>query len=264
MSCATAGCLRGNFVHVARLGGYYDLKYYQRRHHLIGNTRPIVDHAVASGWSRERIHYLPNFLPDARSAGPPICGPDDAPRALAIGRLHANKGFGLFLEALAATREVRSDIAGDGRLRGDLEKRARNLGISDRVRFLGWRDDVPTLLACADVFVCSSLREPLGNVVIEAWSTGVPVIATASDGPAELIDDEVSGLLVPLPGQPGGGPVALAETIEQLCQDPALRRRLGEGGRRAYEAEYTEVAVVGRYRSFFDRLVPARGTRRDG
>ncbi|MBV8121475.1 MAG: glycosyltransferase [Alphaproteobacteria bacterium] len=264
MSRATAACPRGNFVHVARLGGYYDLKYYRRCDHLIGNTRSIVDYAVASGWPRERIHYLPNFVPDVRSVAPPICGPDDAPRALAIGRLHANKGFGLLLEALAATREVRLDIAGDGPLRGELEKRARNLGISDRVRFLGWRDDVATLLACADVFVCSSLHEPLGNVVIEAWSAGVPVIATASDGPAGLIDDEVSGLLVPLPGEPGGGPRALGEAIERVCRDPALRWRLGEGGRRAYEAEYTEAAVVGRYRSFFDRLDPTSGTRRGG
>jgi glycosyltransferase involved in cell wall biosynthesis len=80
--------------------------------------------------------------------------------------------------------------------------------------------------------------------------------ATASDGPAGLIEDEVSGLLVPLPGQPGGGPRALARAIERLGRDPALRARLGQAGRRAYEAEFTEAAVVARYRRFFDRLMP--------
>ncbi len=96
----------------------------------------------------------------------------------------------------------------------------------------------------ADLLVCPSLHEPLGNVVIEAWSAGLPVVATASDGPAGLIEDGESGILVPLPGARGGGPQALADAIERVCADPALRARLGEAGRRAYEAEFTEPIVV--------------------
>ena len=68
MSRATRLCPRGDFVHVARLGGYYDLKYYRRCDHLIGNTRAIVDYAIAKGWPRERIIYLPNFVPDSAAA----------------------------------------------------------------------------------------------------------------------------------------------------------------------------------------------------
>jgi glycosyltransferase involved in cell wall biosynthesis len=98
------------------------------------------------------------------------------------------------------------------------------------------------------------LHEPLGNVVIEAWAAGVPVVATASDGPAALIRDGENGVLVPLPGQPGGGPPAVAEAIERVAGDPALGNRLAEAGRRAYEAEFTEAAVVSRYRSFFDQV----------
>ena len=179
MSRATLACPRGEFVHVARLGGYYDLKYYRRCDHLIANTGEIVDYVVAAGWPCERIDHLPNFVPDAgttrlaaRPAGDPL--------ALAVGRLHPNKGFALLLEALAMTRDVRLDIAGDGPLRGDLVALAQKLGVANRVRFLGWRTDIAALLAQADVFVCPSLHEPLGNVVIEAWSSGVPVIATGS------------------------------------------------------------------------------------
>ncbi len=163
----------------------------------------------------------------------------------------------MLLEAVALTPEVRLTIAGDGPLRGELEQQMHDLGIADRVRFLGWSDDTPALFAEADLFVCPSLHEPLGNVVIEAWSAGLPVIATASDGPAALIEDEVNGLLVPLPGQPGGGPAALAVAIERLCRSPELRLQLAGGGRRAYEFAYTEAAVVGGYRGFFDRLAPA-------
>jgi glycosyltransferase involved in cell wall biosynthesis len=183
--------------------------------------------------------------------------------AVAIGRLHPNKGFSLLLEALGKTHEVRLAIAGDGSLRRELEKLAQDLGVAARVDFLGWRDDVAALMAEADLLVCPSLHEPLGNVVIEAWSARLPVVAIASDGPAGLIENEVSGLLAPLPDRPGGGPATLAAAIERLCRDPALRERLGQGGRRAYEAEFTEAAVVARYHSFFDRLAPARSASRN-
>jgi glycosyltransferase involved in cell wall biosynthesis len=90
--------------------------------------------------------------------------------------------------------------------------------------------------------------------VIEGWSAGRAVVATASDGPAALIDDEVSGLLAPLPGSPGGGAAALARAIERVAGDRALRDRLAAGGRQAYEAEFTEDMVVARYRRLFDEL----------
>jgi glycosyltransferase involved in cell wall biosynthesis len=257
MSRATRLCPRGDFVHAARLGGYYDLKYYRRCDHLIGNTHAIVDYAIAKGWPRERITYLPNFVPDtaaaAAAAGSAAAG-GRAPLALALGRLHPNKGFELLLEALAATQEITLWIAGDGPLRARLERLATRLGVTGRVRFLGWREDVPRLLATADLLVCPSLYEPLGNVVIEAWSARLPVVATASDGPAGLIEDGESGILVPLPGSRGGGPQALADAIERVCADPALRAKLGEAGRRAYEADFTEPIVVAGYRRFFDRV----------
>jgi glycosyltransferase involved in cell wall biosynthesis len=260
MSRATWLCPRSDFVHVARLGGYYDLKYYRRCHHLIGNTRAIVDYAVTEGWPHDRIHYLPNIVPDGRAAGRrngrTAASPENPPLGLAVGRLRPNKGFALLLEALAQTREVRLAIGGDGQLRGSLEQLADGLGIADRVNFLGWREDVPELLTNADFLVCPSLHEPLGNVVIEVWSAGLPVAATASDGPAGLIEDEVRGLLVPLPNQPGGGPRALSGAIDRLCRDAGLRVRLGQAGRRVYEAEFTEEAVIAAYRGFFAKVSP--------
>jgi len=260
MSRATQFCPLGDFVHLARLGGYYDLKYYRGCDHLIANTRAIARYAIAGGWTPERVHYLPNFVPDPRElvrrdrgAMPERRG--DSRLALALGRLHLNKGFDLLLEALAATRGIDLWIAGDGPMRPGLERAAGRLGIAERVRFLGWRDDVWQLLEAADLLVCPSVHEPLGNVVIEAWAAGTPVVATASDGPAALIEHRISGLLVPLPGQDGCGARALADAIERVVGDPMLRTRLAEGGRRAYEAEFTEAAVVSGYRRLFDAVV---------
>ena len=103
MNRATKFTPRGDFVHAARLGGYYDLKYYKACDHLIGNTRGIVDYIRNSGWPAERAHYLPNFVsvthaaPVSRAS---LATPDDVPLALALGRLHPNKGFDVLIEAI--------------------------------------------------------------------------------------------------------------------------------------------------------------------
>ncbi|HTZ76743.1 MAG TPA: glycosyltransferase [Stellaceae bacterium] len=252
MSRATELCPRGKFVHVARLGGYYDLKYYRNCDHLIGNTRHIVEYLVHKGWSKRRVHYIPNFVPSMSAAAARRSSfdtPDDTVLALALGRLHPNKGFDLLLDALALTRGIHLWIAGDGPLKEELERQARGLRIADRVRFLGWRDDTAMLLAASDMLVSSSKHEPLGNVVLEAWAAGVPVVATASVGPRALIRDGETGLLVPL-----GDAAALATAMTRLAEDIDLRMELAAAGRAAHAAEFSEEVVVAQYRAFFDEV----------
>jgi len=252
MTRATQLCPPGDFVHVARLGGYYDLRPYRRCQHLIGNTREICDFIVRAGWPAERAHYLPNFVPDMRAqpvARASLGTPADVPLVLALGRLHENKAFDVLLAALALAPRAHLWLAGEGPLRAALEVQARRLGIAERVRFLGWREDTPALLAAADILVCPSRHEPLGNVVIEAWSAGVPVVAAASAGPAALIREGETGLLVPI--EDAG---ALAAAIERLAGDAALGKRLAEAGRLAYAAEFSEGTVVAGYREFLERV----------
>jgi glycosyltransferase involved in cell wall biosynthesis len=105
---------------------------------------------------------------------------------------------------------------------------------------------VAGLLAAADFLVCPSRHEPLGNVVIEAWAAGRAVLAAAAAGPSELIAEGESGLLVPVDDVP-----ALAGALRRLAGDPALRARLAAAGHAAYLAQFTEAAVVRRYRDFF-------------
>jgi glycosyltransferase involved in cell wall biosynthesis len=248
MNRATRFCPRGEFVHLARLGGYYDLKYYRHCDHLIGNTRGIVDYAVKHGWARNRVHYLPNFVPDPGPRARAVR--EGNVRALALGRLHPNKAFDVLLDALALAPGIDLWIAGDGGLLGALRLQAARLGLGGRVRFLGWQDDVWPLLDSADFLVCPSRLEPLGNVVIEAWAAGVPVVASMSDGPAALISDDTDGLLVPVDDAP-----ALAAAMTRLAGDTVLRASLAEAGRKSYEADYTEAAVVARYRDLFERVV---------
>ena len=252
MNRATRACAPGGFVHCARLGGYYKLKHYRGCHHLVANTRGIVGYMVEQGWPAERAHYLPNFV-DAAPAPPVPRGsldtPDDAPLLLALGRLHANKAFDVLIEALAAIPGAYLWLAGEGPQRDALAALAAARGVGARLRLLGWRDDVAALFAAADVFVCPSRLEPLGNVVIEAWAHGVPVVAAAGVGPAEIVGDGRDGLLVPVDDA-----AAIAAAVARLLADPVLAGRLAHAGRATFAASYTEDAVVGRYLDFFETV----------
>lgn len=252
MSRATRHCPAGRFAHIGRLGGYYNLKYYRRCGYLIGNTPDIVAYCVARGWPQDRVHYLPNFVdaapavPVARAA---LDTPEGAPLLLAAGRLHPNKAFDVLIRALARMPETHLWLAGEGPLEGELKALALAEGVTQRIRFLGWRNDVPALLAAADALVCPSRIEPLGNVVIEAWAHGRPVVAAASVGPKSLIEHGKSGLLVPI-DEAG----ALTDAVRNVLRDKDLASRLIAGGRAAYERSFTEAAVVRRYLDFFSKV----------
>ncbi|MFN3076578.1 MAG: glycosyltransferase, partial [Alphaproteobacteria bacterium] len=252
MNRATQFCPRGKFIHVGRLGGYYDLKYYRHCDHLVGNTQDIVDHVLARGWPAGRAHHVPNFVTETRS--PPIDRaehdtPETSPLILALGRLHPNKAFDVLLQAMTQVPEATLWIAGDGPLRSELEAMAERLTIRSRVRFLGWRDDVPALLATADVFVCPSRHEPLGNVVLEAWAQGLPVVAADSIGPAKLIRDGVNGVLVPVDDA-----TALGQALGRVLRESDLAHHIAEEGRKTFQEHFTEAVVIAQYQAFFERI----------
>ncbi len=255
MNRATKMCPKpnGDFVHVARLGGYYDLKYYQNCDHLIGNTEDIVKHIVTEGWVTDRAHYLPNFVSEERAE--PInrrslYTPENASLILALGRLHENKGFDVLLRAMARVPNTYLWLAGEGPLRESLEKQAEDLGIKPRVRFLGWREDTPALFASCDLFVCPSRHEPLGNVILEAWAQGVPTIAADSMGPGTLIEHMDSGILVPVDDSD-----ALARAIRAVTEDYELADNIARRGHEVYQENFTEAQVVKRYMEFFQSIV---------
>jgi glycosyltransferase involved in cell wall biosynthesis len=239
---------------VGRLGGYYDLKYYRHCDHLIGNTADIVDYIVGEGWDARRAHYLPNFVHEPEGEPQSRIGfdtPIDAPLLLAMGRLHENKAFDVAIRALADLPGAWLWIAGEGAQGPALTALAVECGVADRVRFLGWRDDAGALLQACDVFVCPSRHEPLGNVVLEAWAARKPVVASEAAGPAALMADSSSGVLVPI-----DDPAALAGAVAGLIENPDRAEAIAAAGRRRYEEEFTEEAVVRRYIEFFSRVVP--------
>jgi glycosyltransferase involved in cell wall biosynthesis len=155
------------------------------------------------------------------------------------------KGLDLLLDALVRLPEVWLWLAGEGPERDLLKRRAAALGVARRVRFLGWRDDVASLLAAADLFVSPAREETFGNAILEAMQQGRPVVTTATEGGRYLLASDATDLLVPV-----GDVDAVTGAITRLLTDPSLARRTGE----AWRSQFSEPAVVGQWVELFQRL----------
>jgi glycosyltransferase involved in cell wall biosynthesis len=178
------------------------------------------------------------------------------PRLIAVGRLKAPKDFVTLIRALAALagEEFEALIVGDGPDRDAVEAEIRNLGLENRVRLAGERDDVPELLASSDVFVLSSRSEGLPVSVLEAMAGELPVVASDVGGVAELVVDGETGLLVP-----PGDEAALGQALGRLVQDRDLRRTLGAAGRARAEACFDLVSFKKAHLELYARQLELAG-----
>lgn len=237
-------------------GGYYEPRYFQNCERLVGVTRDIAAHMVRNGVPAERAHYIPTFpvinpMPPLDRAS--LNTPADAKVLLTLSRLHEKKGLDTFLHALKGLPGCIGWLAGDGPLQAQLEKLAQDLGVAERVRFLGWRTDRSALLRAADICVLPSRYEPFGTVILEAWAARTPLVACASAGPAAHIDDGVTGLLTPIDDVE-----ALRSAIERVLSDDHLRLKLIDKGFEAYVKDFTPQAVTDQWIAFYGTVMSAK------
>jgi glycosyltransferase involved in cell wall biosynthesis len=168
-----------------------------------------------------------------------------------VGSLYDVKGHRHLLEAAPSILEACPStvflIAGRGERKAALSEQARSLGIEARVRFLGFRPDVPALLAICDVFVLPSLSEGLSVAILEAMAAAKPVVTTRVGGNPELVVDDETGFLV----EPAD-PRLLASAVIRILTDPAEARRLGDNGLSRVKSRFTIGAMVREYEAIYD------------
>jgi glycosyltransferase involved in cell wall biosynthesis len=175
-------------------------------------------------------------------------------RWLAVGRLEPQKDYPMLLAAMARVPGSTLSIAGDGSLRAALEAEVRELGLGDRVRFLGTRTDMAQQYAGHDGYVLSSAWEGFGLALAEAMATGLPVVATRSGGPQEIIGDDGGGLLVPV-----GDVAALATVMHAVARmSYAARAEMGRKGRSRIVTAFSRKAMLDRWEAVYGE-VAARG-----
>lgn len=169
--------------------------------------------------------------------------PTDMPLVGIVGRLNAVKDHATLLKAFATVPEAAIlVVVGDGPLAGELRQLSTELGIFEKVLFLGGRNDVEQILPCLDLFVLSSIAEGISNTILEAMACGLPVIASNVGGNPELVADGVSGSLFP-----AGEVRTLSQLMTTYLDDAALRNAHGEAARGRVEEEFSLDAMVDKY-----------------
>ena len=179
------------------------------------------------------------------------------PLLVFVGRVIADKGIDDLIDAVALLPGVRAAVVGTGQHLDATRRRAAELGVADRVEFVGWVDpaDVPAWLASADVVLAPSRigrdgwQEGQGLSIIEAMAQGRPVVATSTGGIPETIEDGVSGVLVAPQDPP-----ALARAVKALLEDPARARSIGEQARARVVGRFSRAASAERFAELYERL----------
>lgn len=238
---------------------------------LIRRQFPALDGAIALSGGvaaelrrivpalRDRVELLPNIglpLPAQMAEAMTLNRPEAGPGCtlLACGRLTKQKDYPTLFRAFARLSgpDLQLKILGDGDLRQSLMQISQDLGIADRVTFLGFQRDPFSHMRRADIFVLSSRWEGFGNVLVEAMAMGTPVVSTdCPHGPAEIIEDNQTGLLVPTES-----PEALAAALQRLIDNPELRLQLGQAGQtRAQDFSASQIGAA--YAQHF-RAIAAR------
>ncbi len=242
---------------LSRLGGYYKISHFKETDFFVGNTPDIKRFLIDEGVPADRAEHINNFA-EIEIAEKPVTRsdektPDDAKLIVALGRLHTAKAFDTLMRSVTNHPQVHVWIAGEGPLRTELEELRAELGLENRVRFLGWRDDRAALLQAADLCVVPSRFEPFGNVFVQAWSQKTPLITTASEGPRQYVRDGEDALMVPVDDV-----AALSGAIGRALNDPALCARMVENGYARFMREFTKDQSVGQYMALYRSMLAHR------
>ncbi len=237
---------------IVRLGDYpRHVRHFAGLGAVVCNNPSIARHIRDLGWGGD-APVISNFSRPVLSA--PISRAElDTPEGAFVvcgaGRFTKVKGFDLLIAAVAQLEGAYLWLVGDGPEAEALLWQAEDLGVSDRVRFAGWREDPTEVIGAADAFVLPSRDEPLGNALIEAWRVGVSSVASMTDGPNWYAEDGRDALLVPV-----GDVRALAGALRRLVADADLRAGLVAGARQTLSARFDRDAVVDAYLELFDRI----------
>lgn len=224
----------------------------------------VADSLVADyGVPSERVRVVPNGadLPDEDAEAGEMRAIREEFRAgpyrplwVVAARLEEQKGHDVLLDALAEVRArglaFTAALAGDGTRRAALETRAAELGLGDHVRFLGQLEEVGPLLLAADAVVLPSRWEGLPLTLLEALARGRPVVASAVGGVPEVVEDGVSGRLVP-----PGDPAALADALCEVHRSPDAAFQLGRAGARRVREAFTWPRVVEQFEALYDETL---------
>ena len=217
-----------------------------RCHHAVVLSSFMRENLIRNGFAQDNLHRIPPVVEPVSRPTPPADSGEL--KILFLGQLIRGKGADLLLKALRnLSVPWKAEIAGEGSDRPMLEKMARQWGIASKIEFTSWLTDPTSALRACDVLVFPSRwQEPFGLSGAEAAACGKPVVAFDVGGVREWLDDGINGFLVPEKNT-----VVLAEKLERLARDPALRMRLGSAGYELVKERFAPQLLL----NHIDRLI---------
>jgi glycosyltransferase involved in cell wall biosynthesis len=233
---------------VSKLHNYVQLNRYRYVHTLIGTTDDQRRHAIDLDWPEDRVVVIPNFsrLSPVRNSRFPKQSPL---RLISYGRYVHKKGFDVLLksykELLDGGVDAELRIGGGGPEQDALFELARELGIADKVSLGVWIEDIGEALDQSDVFVLPSRDEPFGIVMLEAMARGLPIVSTRTQGPMQVLSDELAWLA------DVDSVESLAYVLLQLVENPGVARKKADRALEAYRSTYHEQAVLPRLEALY-------------
>ena len=236
-------------IKIARLGDFpKKIDHFKNCDVIIGNVPGIGERCRNLGWEK-RMEIVSNF-PRELSPQPvtrkSMTTPEDAFVISSAGRFVHRKGMDMLIRSVAALDNAWLWLVGDGRELDNLKTLARQVGLIDRLRFTGWQVEPAPFLAASDVFCMPSRHEPLGNVVLEAWKLGLPVVSTRSEGPSWFMRDGENGLLVDIDDVD-----AMSRAFGRLRSEKGLSEQIIKGGTSSIENEFSKKTITDQYINLF-------------
>jgi glycosyltransferase involved in cell wall biosynthesis len=211
---------------------------------------------VQAGMDAQKLVTIRNGMPDIPISSRAQAGEGQPVRIATIARFDSQKDYATLLKACQPLTNVQLDLVGDGAQLAAMQDLAKNLGMSDRVNFLGFRSDVSSILAQAHIFTLISNWEGFPITTIEAMRAGLPVVVSDVGGAAEAVLEGQTGY-----GVARGDVSTLQQRLAALAADPSLRQSMGQAARQRYEAEFTfeqmfQQTLVVYEKAASSRLVP--------
>ncbi len=234
-------------------------------HIVLANANPIRDALISEdGFAPEKVRLIHNGVDVERFSRVPNCrermfpGSSGQKLVVLVGNMHTDiKGHPWLIAAapkiVEQFPEVRFLFAGDGAMRPEFERQVGDLGLKESFQFLGRRNDIPEILRSCDIAVLPSKAEGLPNAVLEYMCAGLPVVATAVGGNAEVVRHGETGLLVPPQNSD-----ALATAILQLMKDPASAKRMGEDSQRYVSANFSFERLIREVDGLYTELLQGK------
>lgn len=279
--CALAAGMRPTLMS-RRSRNHYQQRYpllapiehwlHRRMDRVVGNSLKVIADLKSESIPQDRLRLLYNGIdierwnaaPDRTEARGELGIGDGVLVLIMVANLIPYKGHADLLQALGKVRERMPDdwlllcVGRDQGIRHRLERQAKSIGIADQVRFLGQREDAERLFAAADIGLLVSHEEGFSNSLLEAMACGLPMIVTDVGGNDEVVEEGVSGFVVP-----SRSPKDLGEAIVRLASHPE-RRTMGSRGQERIRRDYSIDRCVAQYRALYEELIGVGKTRAEG